>query len=313
MAGIFKFPNFYKPGKGVDPDAPPKKPLFRYFELYWRKFTRMILLNLLFFVIVLPIITVIFLQYDMMVQSLTPDPQAGEALGELLVPAIALTIAGSLPAPVNWVLLLASIVLYGPAMCGLSYVLRNFYREEHVWPTDFFVKMKENFLQGMILGIFELGTIYLFFFNLTLTSVDAQTGESSVLVFVIKAVSIIGIVFIFMLRNYTYTMAVTFKLSSIVIIKNALLFSIIGMIRNLGIILLEVALLIPILIISAYDIVMLGLFYMTGIGFAAMFACYPLIYKYMIEPSQGKGDGQDNQDNEFTDKVERVDPRLLGE
>lgn len=59
MGGIFGFFDYNKPGKGVEKNAPPKKRLALFFEIYVRKFWKLIQLNFLFLVFCLPIVTII--------------------------------------------------------------------------------------------------------------------------------------------------------------------------------------------------------------------------------------------------------------
>lgn len=58
MAGFFGMFDYSKPGKGVDKNGPQKKRFFLFFELYFRKFSKMILLNLMFLAFCIPIITI---------------------------------------------------------------------------------------------------------------------------------------------------------------------------------------------------------------------------------------------------------------
>ena len=58
MAGLFGMFDYSKPGKGVDKNAPQKKRFFLFFELFFRKLSRMVLLNLMYILFCLPIITI---------------------------------------------------------------------------------------------------------------------------------------------------------------------------------------------------------------------------------------------------------------
>ncbi len=49
---------YNKPGPGIEKNRPKKKRFFLFFELYFRKFTKLVLLNLLYLVCCLPIITI---------------------------------------------------------------------------------------------------------------------------------------------------------------------------------------------------------------------------------------------------------------
>lgn len=58
MAGIFGFFNYEKPGKGISENAPQRKGIFLCFELLFRKFGKLIILNAAFVVSCIPLITI---------------------------------------------------------------------------------------------------------------------------------------------------------------------------------------------------------------------------------------------------------------
>lgn len=58
MAGIFGFFDYSKPGKGVDKDEPVKPRFVHFWELFFRKFWKLIQLNLLYIAFCLPIVTI---------------------------------------------------------------------------------------------------------------------------------------------------------------------------------------------------------------------------------------------------------------
>lgn len=57
MAGMFGFLDTSKPGPGVSKNAPQKKPFFLFWELYARKFWKLVIANLLYVLVSLPVIT----------------------------------------------------------------------------------------------------------------------------------------------------------------------------------------------------------------------------------------------------------------
>ena len=58
MAGFFGLFDYTKPGKGVDKNGPQKKRFFYFFELYFRKFWKLITLNLIYILFCIPIVTI---------------------------------------------------------------------------------------------------------------------------------------------------------------------------------------------------------------------------------------------------------------
>ncbi len=58
MAGFFGLFDYSKPGRGVDKNAPEKKRIFFFFELYFRKFWKLVTLNLIFVLFCIPVVTI---------------------------------------------------------------------------------------------------------------------------------------------------------------------------------------------------------------------------------------------------------------
>ena len=94
------------------------------------------------------------------------------------------------------------------------------------------------------------------------------------------------------MRFYIYQLLITFDLKTVKILKNALIFSILGIFRNLvaiiGIVLfiaIHVLLIIWLLPLGVTIPLVLPLVYSVAIiSFISVYAAYPVIDKYMIAP-----------------------------
>jgi uncharacterized membrane protein YesL len=312
----------------VDVDAPPKKPFFRFFELYWRKFTRFLLMNLLLFVLLLPIIAVVFRFFNQWIMSLDPEyfsgiieqaqeqeanpPAEGEQAQGAVLFSIFQDMLFRLPISVPFtapatgseyiflLFLLASVILYGPVMCGFTYMLRNFAREEHAWMSDFFIRMKKNFRQGVALGLLELFALSMLVLNLTMQVSENASSLTAFSVMLAKIISPLLIVLVLFSRKYMYIMAVTFNLSFFNIIKNSLAFSIVGLARNALVLLIDAAVIFIVFFLPPGDFVLLPFFFFSFTGFLSVFSSYPLIHKHMILPrlKQESGEGEEGANEE---------------
>ena len=293
------FSNSYiTPGKGVDPEDAQKRPFFLFWELIWRRFSRFIALNLTYLVFILPIVVAVYTFYTLNILELLLPVNGLEELGAYLaehpipLPQFALTVAFSVPQPLAIGLLAVSAVLYGPATCGLTYILRNFARQEHAWHSDFFAKMKENFFQGMVIGLMELAVYSAFF-----VSIFGGLPESGMLTLSRVVAAIASVLFMFM-RHYFYVQIVTFKLPLKNIIKNAWIFFVLGFFRNLlvtAVIILTASILfmIPLLEMVAVPVIAFSFW-----GFLTTFTCWPVIQKYMIDlPAAQAKEAEDGSDN----------------
>ena len=124
MAGFFR--SFQKPGKGVSKEEIEKKRFFLFFELLWRKLFQLIGLNILYFIVILPLCA--FLSaFVLQSAGIGPDD---------IEPNMLLMLFGmitNLPDWLTWTLIFASAALYGPATAGVTYVMRNYTRREPVF------------------------------------------------------------------------------------------------------------------------------------------------------------------------------------
>lgn len=302
MAGIFGFFDHTKPGKGVDADAPPKHPFFMFWELFFRKFSRMVTLNLLVFLFMVPIITFLYVQMYELFRSFAPELQeligghvtAGEEINFSLslLQELLFSIVSPLPGVVFYLLLSVSVVLYGPMMCGFSYVLRNFARQEHAWLSDFFVQMKKNFVQGMIAGLLEISVAVLLLYNIFTPLGEGMPDSMGVFISVVKYISMVLFILVLFVHNYIYIMIVTFKMTLKNIIKNGWIFSVLGLFRNILITLVAAAFLLAVLLVPYADIILAPFLAFSFCGFLSVFAAYPLIHKHMIAPTLAAKDGE---------------------
>ena len=101
--GFLGLGNYAKPGKGVRKDEPKKKRFFLFFELYFRKFVKLVELNLLYLLFCIPVITI------------------------------------------------------GPATAAMTKITRCYTLEKPVFLfSDFWDAFKENFKQGLAVGLIQL-------------------------------------------------------------------------------------------------------------------------------------------------------------
>lgn len=282
--GLF-FRNYNKPGPGIDKDAPQKKALFRFLELLSRKSMRLIGLNILYFIVLLPVIVCLYVNvYSMVFTIIGLSPESIETLPPML--DFCAVLYSYIPSVLHIPLLVISLLLYGPATMGLTYMFRNFVREQHTWINDFFVKARENWKQGLFFGILDIIATVVLVFNWNYGSMWTGEGTVDILVTVVRWISLLTYTVYFFMRFYTYQLAVTVRLPIRGILKNSAIFAILGLWRNL----LATALILVIAFVSVMvnpliDIVMLPLIMFSLCGLIAVFTTYPIIAKHVLEPA----------------------------
>lgn len=200
-----------------------------------------------------------------------------------------------LPTVLSTVTLIAAIVLllftFGPVTVGVTYVMRNIVKGEPVflW-SDFWYAIRRNLKQEFTLGILDLCIIALIAYDLFFFYININ-GTLTGMFFWLSI--FIGIIYLFM-RFYLYLMLVTFDLSIPKLFKNAFIFALLGLGRNL-IALLGIAVVIFLNLAIAWAYLPLGavLPLLITVSLCMFIPCYtswPKIYKIMIEPYQDQQD-----------------------
>lgn len=278
MAGIFGFFDFTKPGKGVDPDEPEKRALFRYLDIIWQKKGKLVTLNIIYFICILPIIIAFHLfAFEPFLDSIISSDQEYTVT---LFTSLFLFVL-KFPQIISAALLMLSVILLGPATCGLTYVLRNFVRKEHAWLSDFWQRAKMNFKQGVFLGILDAVMFYMGFFNLSVLFFGNESDISPIIT--------VGAVIVFLIylcmRNTLYLMAVTVELSNFELVRNALILAFDGFWRHLLTGLIYAVYIILILFVNSFiELAALPLFAFSLLGLTSVFICYPIVDKRLVQP-----------------------------
>jgi len=186
-------------------------------------------------------------------------------------------------------LFLFSVITWGWQSVGCTYIARGLVRAEPIFTfSDYFRGIKKNFKQGFFLGLIDA-------FALLILTVDFcylyNNTTSILLEIMLWGISGIFIIYL-VLRKYIYMLAITFDMKILKIFKNALIFTVLGIKRNLlgsvsSIILFVLNIMLGIVCLSFNFIIplILPLVYFIGMSlYISAYSVYPVIDKYMIEP-----------------------------
>ena len=205
------------------------------------------------------------------------------------------------------------IFTFGMVNVGTTYILRNMAKGEpiFIW-DDFKYSIKNNFKQAFVFGIFDAIILVLIPFNIIYLYLNASNYYLSTMFFMTIVFSIIYIV----MRFYIYLQMVTFDLGIWKILKNSLIFVILGIKRNLvaliGIIAL-VAIEFLLLFGTGGILVPLGLalplLLMFSLGsFMSCYSAYFKMKEIMIDPYYDEdGNPLTDSDNQISDGAEQAD------
>ena len=290
----------------IEEDTTPT--LKRFFKLFGRKFWNLISLNLMMLPMIIPIIVAIFLYMGIAKTPSANNPIFAQLYGAGVMqntPAstFLLDLFGAqfqIPAYnatgtyVGIGICAAFLIItFGWQNVGVTYILRSLVRGDPVFLfTDYFYAIKRNWKQGFFLWLLDLAI--LFFLGFDFLYFQGQVGSfgQDLMYWAIIALAILY----FFMRFYIYHLQITFELSIRKILKNALIFTTLGIKRNLmallGIVALTtIAVALVALTISLFGMnllpipVMLTLMiFLAATAFMTSYAAYPIIDRYMIAP-----------------------------
>ncbi|MBP3337611.1 MAG: DUF624 domain-containing protein [Clostridia bacterium] len=217
--------NYSRPGKGISKEEAAKR---NYFDILGRKFWKIVqvnmlyvLVNILFFgAFVFMILPVIFT---------SDEAVLNEIMNSLIIPVV----TGKTLIPIGYFIPFCFI---GPATAGLTYVLRNYAKQEHAFmASDFFEHTKKNLKQGLLASTIMTAVTYLF-----ITAVIFYLNHVAFKALIVAVAVIVGAILI-CASFYVYPIMVTFDMKLRYIFKNSLIFALAKLPQNVFIMLVILA------------------------------------------------------------------------
>lgn len=220
--GIFNR-NYSTPGPGISKNAPKKKGLHLFYEIFFRKFWKLIQLNLLYLLTLIPTFAIVFVLSGMISNRLG---MSADAISSLTGTAFSEVEAARLSITMDLLIRLFVSLFFtifwggGPATAGFVYILRSFIWEEPVFlASDFFAHVKSNFRQSIIVWIIDIivftAMCYAYFFY----------GSMHSIMYLLKYVILVLAFFYTIVHLYLHHLLVTYKLTIGKLYRNAALFA----------------------------------------------------------------------------------------
>jgi len=314
----FKLLDPLRDGKGVEKGEDTTPNLKYFFKLWGRKFWKLISLNFLMLVQIIPLAGCIFLylggpkvptQYDPLytvllgAQTALPTPEGATLFNSAAGLLHQTPIFNSWAHWVMGGLIVFHLLTYGWQKVASTYILRNMARGDGVFLfSDYFYAIKRNLKQGFVMGLIDSVALFALVFDFFyFWSAPTTAGNNFMYIMIFALILIYGI-----MRFYTYLMLVTFNMKLGKIFKNALIFTVMGIKRNVmallgiaaltGLFAVLIVFLLPMKL--AFVILLPFLCFLAFCGFMYTYAAYPVIVRYMIDPpakkTVGGVDGADN-------------------
>ncbi len=219
---MFDFFNYERPGKGVQKRDPNQSRITLYFELLFRKSWDLCKVNLIYVLLTIPLFIGTMCVMGVVTSDLTDSLATviANIMGlDSLNPQYYIAILGmDLGLRVVFSTLFMVFLGMGPVTAGVTYVVRNYGNEEHVWLwSDIWKNIKNSFKQSILLWIMDL----FFFVNLVFAFkfYNGIGGLGNIALYLLSVVSLLYL----MMHIYVYQIMITFKISFGNIIKHSII------------------------------------------------------------------------------------------
>ena len=301
-----------KEGKGVKKEPVGPKNLINFFKLFGRSFSKIVGVNMLFIFGNFPIIFMLlakagyfsktsFAPASMLFSAVhsatlnSPSPYTSALFG--IFGFQGQITVNTTVTYILYGLSLLTILTFGLVNVGTTYILKLLVKGEPIFMmSDFKYAIKRNFKQGMIMGILDVVFMFVIGFDISYFFSNIGTYANNL---VFYASILLALVYLVM-RFYIYNIMITFDLSIYKILKNSLIFSVVGLKRN-------IMALIGIAFLAALNVFLLGLYFPLGMifpfillfgagAFMGTYASYPKIEEIMITPYLDEKEEEENEE-----------------
>jgi len=192
---------------------------------------------------------------------------------------------------------------FGLVNVGVTFNMRNLICAEPVFMwSDFWYAIKRNLRQAIIFGIIDLALTLLLAWDVFY----CYHNLGPTMVNVMFYFTLFGAVIYFFMRFYIYLMMVTYDLSLFKLIKNGLIFSLLGFKRN-------IMAMLGIVVILAMNYVLLSVYIPIGIiiPFIFLFGAGTFISAYAAYPKIKMIDSGEGADDETASEANAVPEELM--
>ncbi len=278
--------NYENAGVGISKDAPKKKGIALFFDIFGRKIWQMMEINLLYMLFFLPLI--------------------------LILPVISL-LKGRYPHSIiaTVILVVIFMIFIGPATAGITKIIRCYVLGKHsfIW-HDFWKGFKDNFKTAAIVGFIDCLVLLSAYSALNVyPALAVQIKSKAIYIPMIITLSFLLVIMIMNFYIFPMMVATTLKIKNL--FKNSLALAFVALKQNFitfGIILVTIAVMVVLrLFVLSVFLILVPFFPAAFLCLVVCFNCYPVIQKYIINPyytSIGKINPELVDDSE--DETERI-------
>lgn len=264
------FGGYENAGPGVPKNPEKKTVVARFFEIYVRRFWKLMTLNLMYFIFFIPVFAAMTIAFS---ETISKN------LKILGVCALALLM----------------ILTIGPATSGFIKVIRNYSQERNafLW-SDFIGAFKKNYKQALIMGIIDL--IFAAGFITSVVSYNEWASQNTVM-YIPFLICLSCMLMFILMHFYIYLLIVSTTLSLKNIIKNSFLLVGVSLKKCIFTLVVAAVLVLVIVLLYPYSFFVIPFFPISFLGLLICFNCYPVIREYVIDPYYAQRGEENPEDN----------------
>lgn len=256
------FNNYESAGPGIAKNAPKKKGVALFFDIFFRKFWQITGLNMLLFIFFIPVLAALPVIYYI------EQPEVSLAVLAILFVIFTVNI--------------------GPAIAGMTKVIRLFILERHSFVArDFFRGYRHNFKKAAVIGIVDVIVMISVIAGYNVYP-DMAAYYDNKLLYVPLVISFSVAIVVMMMNYYIFLMLTSTDLSLKNLIKNSFALAFVSLKQNLLTTFLAAAFAALMVLIFLYAtpicLLLLPFFPAALVWFIVCFNSYPVIQKYVINP-----------------------------
>lgn len=255
------FYSYKKAGAGVEKNASKKRGIALYFEIFIRKFWKLLEVNLLYSVFFIPLIFAFYAFFFMT---------------NVYLKMIVMTVS-----------IIVFALVFGPATASVFKIMRNYSLEKNAFIlTDFKRAFSENYKKSLAMGIINLVVFLSVYASIKVYPVMVSYYNSKLIYIPMILCISIGIAVIF-ISFYSYLLIVATDVSFKNVIRNSIILTIVAMKKNIISFIVTILISAAFVVLTIYNLyTLVALIFVPAsiIMFTITFNSYPIIQKYVINP-----------------------------
>ena len=195
------------------------------------------------------------------------------------------------------------VVTIGPALAGMTKVLRNYTLDKNAFMFhEFWKGFSNNWKQSLPVGLldtlFAVSAVMALQVYPAMGAAAEEAGGSGVIYTVFCVLSVSFALTLFMMNFYIMPMIVATELSLKNVIKNSFFLTCVCLKKNFITLIIAALVFILILLADVGGLLLVPLWAITFVGFVIMYNSYPQIQKYVIDPYYEER-GMDNPEYDY--------------